>query len=643
MDPLSSLSHVVVQETSTPPPTSPTTTTTTGLTSPTTTASTSPTTTTTTSLTSPTTTASTSSTTTTTTTTTSSVLPFQTIQTEASDTSRNADLSTQELLRKFINSMKKTPRALPNSLKIKSKFQADPQGKVVVEPYPLKIDGKEKIFYKVQAKYTLEMTVNGSIEKVELNRPIYTTATTPELAILAASQYKAMVTDLAKDPLDTSTSYTNSKVDGYDSLSVDKKRLIQKERSFRFHFSYDTDGKPKKVDYVQADLPNQPQPIKLNWNPKPKRPSSSSSLPKEYKRDLSSFELKRLDPIPNRSIREFIYSSKEEALFDTPYVIKMEGNTAYEYVSKHSERIGEIAEKIKEKEKEFEEILEKFKQKAFFFSKDKQETQAYRELQASVKALEILKLDEAGVASGTLNDLYKLSREKAELVEHYRTVKAQLMAQKAAHPNLEADLINLPYYKNNRAGNPLSNKEIQNLQRIAGEYHHPVHLDTNSTPDQIQALIDLVTTQKTEIAQKEARLKQIKATIPQEQDEFKKDFLKLTKIHEDIQHLLSELESIKQGAEAKATNSGTQPEELTKATEIKKQVGQPLLVSAEKSTKRKAFIDELRAKLGFATTAVTASGHLPVPSAAPASTPAPAPAPASTPPKPAAATPPTSS
>lgn len=521
-----------------------------------------------------------------------------------------ANFSTQKLIRTLMENIKVAGLNPVIPENISSTFVKDASGKVIVEPYVLKVEGKDKTFYKVQAKYTLPVTINGQNKAVEFTRPIYTTATNVETAIFAASQYKEAVIQLAQAPLDnTDYNNPNARVKNYSQIPVDKRSLINDERSLRFHLSYDANGKPKSADYFYAGLQNQAP--KIEWGTRP--------AAQKYVRDVTTMEIKGLlqqDPVPP-SLKQILYPSEAEALLDTPYIIPLStdeesANATYERLEKTPERFAELRAEVEKKEKEIKELQEKFKKKSFFGG-PLQDTTEYKELKAGIQALDILK-NRIDIPS----TLQTLSSHKHQLTSLYRQAEIQLIGSDAKLQELRSNKAKLEAFRPATRQQDLNLADQGDLNTIKAHYPQAnlqIANPAQPTDAEINILIQLIDQENTQIESQKQQLKQIEERLGAEQTTFNRHLFKLEALNQELQNVLNELESVNKGAQQKITSipapaagSPSSPE-LEAAKKIQQDTALSIASLKTKVEANNNFIGTLMRELGLETTDIVVSDN----------------------------------
>lgn len=151
------------------------------------------------------------------------------------NTKKASQQSSQSILNEIVTQLK-TDTSDPKPT-IKADLAEDGSGKFKLEPYTI----DNKICYKVNVTYT----VSSSAGNVTLERTIYTTATTPEEAKLAARNFTNIVVSLAAG-------------DGSTISGTDSKKL-QNQTSFTVRFNYGSNQLPTVAEISSQGVKSLPK------------------------------------------------------------------------------------------------------------------------------------------------------------------------------------------------------------------------------------------------------------------------------------------------------------------------------------------------------------------------------------------------
>jgi tetratricopeptide (TPR) repeat protein len=254
-------------------------------------------------------------------------------------------LSTQNKLSKIVEICRSNPSAKVN---IKAEL-AKTNGEYDLEPFTPK-GAPDKTFYKTKATYTIE------VDGVTLNIPaiqgeIFTSATDPNIALMAALNYTKVVTDLALTP-DGQTGNLEGVPRG------DKRKKILEQRSFEFNVAFDGIGKPTGIASIKAGEKGD---IELKFKKKAEETSSGNY---RYVYDTATRKLRPLgneEPILDDG-KHLYFETEEQAILNINHKIK--NDHLYDSLEKSSnfeERLMDIQKDIEKKAKDSAQLREEFK------------------------------------------------------------------------------------------------------------------------------------------------------------------------------------------------------------------------------------------------------------------------------------------
>lgn len=168
----------------------------------------------------------TASTTSLSTSTTSSTIDTQIdkIKNALNDTTKEND-PVQGLLKDAFDKLAKLAKPGTNP-KVKAELQQDSSGQYDIEAYLP--PSSDKTCYKINVTYQVMVDTDDGLKSVELKRTIYTNATKPEQALLAANNFAKIMTELASSDADLQGDTTSA--------------MNEKSFSFKFNYSGDKPG-----------------------------------------------------------------------------------------------------------------------------------------------------------------------------------------------------------------------------------------------------------------------------------------------------------------------------------------------------------------------------------------------------------------
>lgn len=419
---------------------------------------------------------------------------------------------------------------------IESELAKGNNGRYETEPFTLP-NKPDETFYKTSVTYTFKVKNKGNGADIPLNggdisvkRDAFTTSTTPENALLAASKFKETVIQLA----------LNNAIDGYKGRLAglpDKKdqkyNTVMTQRNFQFNFASDAAGRTTTaLTSIQVGT------HKLNLDVDPKTKSY------RYVYDIDSGELERIgknETKVKKANQTFVYfDTEEEAFINIKPVIKNDDFfDRLERSSKSIEQhIEEIKEDIKKKELEFAEIKSMFIKKPLIrlFSTEGKSTKQFEEYLADLTYDSQSKIDEKQLS---LNKQFFIQTKKG--LDEYISRVGQ---------DQEKDLKILEeLVKPNSQPSEEANKIID---KIVAAHQLP-----NKDVDQI---IQTVKMDQRQIAGLRTELSELEIEIGKEQATFNRDLAKLTDLNKNLDRQLEQLKDARKKAESILQDPQKQPQ-----------------------------------------------------------------------------------
>lgn len=472
------------------------------------------------------------------------------------------DLSTQQLLSE---ALKKISDLNLEGCKaeIVSTLKGSPRPEVETFSVP---SAPGEAYYKIGVTYQIKVTKDGKdvkgFEKLDIEREIYTTSKTPEGAIFAANDFKRTVVELAKAHSDPA----------YKGIEFDDKKKddVMKQKSFKFNYVYNAEGKPTALQSIQADNKEKTE-LKVKADPDAKEFA--------YYRDLKTQELHRIKKSDAAATftGQAIYGTEEEALLNTPYVIK--DDSPYERIASgktFDQQIGAIKEEIKKREAEMHEIKSAFiKQPRLKLFSSPHETVEFKQLQANL-AYEKAEKDGKKVPP---EDMKMLSPAKQKEIELAKQAEELSKLEKLVK-QLDEKLDSNPSYQI-PTDDEKSKKVLKFIEKMTDQYKDKPEVKGKPLIAQLHACLKFKQQESKDLA---SELSSAKDAVNLEKRKMNDAIVKFQNANLVLQSNLELLIKIKQGASDKAK----EPTATEESRQIAENIGKSI------SDKE---IDDLRATI----------------------------------------------
>lgn len=495
-------------------------------------------------------------------------------------------LSTQALLGDVLTEIVKINSDY--KIEIKAAFAGSPTPEVKAFTVP---SAPGDTYYQLEVTYKITVkTKDGKEVKVDipdLKREIYTTATTQETAIVAANDMKETVINLAMATVDPKY---KARFENFDKT----KDEAMKQRIFRINYSYDREGNPTALKSIQVgDSDKKSTDLMFKGDPK-----AGEYI---YYRDLKTQEMHR---IKTAKLTEYagkaIYGTEQEALLNTPFVVK--DDKPYERLEKsdnYDRQISDIKERIKKREDEIAELKSHFIHKPAFYQvfSSPADAPAFKQLLANLRfekgeAVPEEELSPAKQQEIQFKGLLKQMGSKKDIEQDLKKLDAQLVQMKGGQDSAGNDVV----------GDPLAPiaDDVEDLMEEISSLDPDFFQQTPAPTDmqRLEKCIELKEAQLNEVEELEQGIAQAKKAVNKKKSDLNNDFARLQKLLQALDSDVELLAKIKQGASDRSQDPATAGAALERAKAVLALISEKETTALEASAEAsRQFIDELAQKL----------------------------------------------
>lgn len=346
---------------------------------------------------------------------------------------KKGDLTTQKVLSRILKKIKAAGPGYEAEIVAVFKGNQKPQVKGFTLP-----SAPGKLFYKLGVSYQINVKASGkkvhALSIPKIRREIFTTATNPEEAVLAAQDYKETIIDLA---LKSSGQKVKGRFDRLSKLQGKDEKRAMKQKSFTFHYARDFEGIPTALSTIGVTKGKKTIDIEVK--------SDSHSNDYIYCRDLKKQELRRVKKNTSKTLTgKAIFATEYEALLHAPYRLKEKAPyRRLETSNTFEEQISAIKNDIKKKSIEMERIKEKFIQKPYFsFISKPIETVEFKQMIANLQFEKGASIPEKELSPTVRQELtlqkkiakigkgQDVSQERAMLFQQLKATREKIMLEK---------------------------------------------------------------------------------------------------------------------------------------------------------------------------------------------------------------------
>lgn len=421
-------------------------------------------------------------------------------------------VSTQELLEKLIKEIQaQKPGA---QIKIKAEL-AKTNGEFEPEPFH-PAGAPDKTYYKTKAQYTIEVEGANPPISVSLERYVYTSATEPESALLAALNYAQLVSELALNSAGLSNNL--------DGLPTDQKQLddIKKQRSFEVKIAYNGAGKPTGVTSMLTGAKGE---VALKLKKKEEETSSEKYL-YVYDKDTGKVGTRKPDDPILEDGKHFYFQTEEQAILNIEHKVK--NDDLYDNLEKSQnfeERLKDIQKDIDKKTSDFAELKKGFK-------KGTTVTDEFKQFIAGLNR-DARKDDLSPTRRAYLSKKEELRKHKLAQNDHNAELKILTERKAEVHGS------------DGKPANPNPSAPGDDLMKLAARLKQDnpdlATVDISNPDTIIDKLILVKETEKAAIDTLKDELKETKLAAAKEQAKITREFNQLQDINRDLTRKLNQL------------------------------------------------------------------------------------------------------